>query len=491
MTQVVDDVVAHGAREHREVLGAQMWRTHNRLVLGDEGDDRLDVRLLIAETPQRARHGLVDDGHRAAADELLRFDEGQVGFDAGRVGIEHEADRARGRQHRGLRVAHAGRGRELAHFVPCALRRAEQVGRDQLFVDVRGGLTMHVEHPQHVLAVLEVPGKGPHARRDACRGEVGLTGHERGERAGDRATGVGVVGQAERHEERAEVGETEAELAERPGGLADLVGRVIRVADQDLLGGEGDLDRRAERLDVEPIDAFTLVVQEPQQVEAREIAGAVVEAEILRTVLNDDAVDHVAVVAGLAQVVGELEAVFGALDETRCGAHRVGAAHARSDDASEHRPLGAQRESDLGREPLDAARGDAEVVRGALRVGHLGAIATRVHESAPAPIAHLVDGARNTKRAEEALHAAQQLDGHRAEPDVRALVVVANRAAVRVEQPTQERRGNGRRRLFDRPGHRLVDCGNRPHAERLEKPLELPTTDAQLHRAIGLLGRLG
>ncbi len=58
---------------------------------------------------------------------------------------------------------------------------------------------------------------------------------------------VGVVGQAERHEQRAEVGVAEPELAEAPGGLADLLGRVVGVADEDLLGDEDDLDGGAER----------------------------------------------------------------------------------------------------------------------------------------------------------------------------------------------------------------------------------------------------
>ena len=70
-------------------------------------------------------------------------------------------------------------------------------------------------------------------------------------RAGPRPAVVGVVGQAERHQQGAEVGVAEAELAEAAGRLADRLGRVVGVADEDLLGGEDDLDRGLEALDVE------------------------------------------------------------------------------------------------------------------------------------------------------------------------------------------------------------------------------------------------
>ncbi len=54
-----------------------------------------------------------------------------------------------------------------------------------------------------------------------------------------------------RHEQRAEVGVAQAELAERAARLADLLGRVVGVADEDLLGGEHHLDRVLEAVDVE------------------------------------------------------------------------------------------------------------------------------------------------------------------------------------------------------------------------------------------------
>ncbi len=91
----------------------------------------------------------------------------------------------------------------------------------------------------------------PHARGDLGRLAIGAAGHERrdGRRVG--ATLVGVVGQAARHQQRAEVGVAEPQLAHLVRVLADLLGRVRRVGDEDLLRREDDVDRVLEAVDVE------------------------------------------------------------------------------------------------------------------------------------------------------------------------------------------------------------------------------------------------
>ncbi len=108
-------------------------------------------------------------------------------------------------------------------------------------------------------------------------GGVGVAGHERGDGAGPGPTLVGVVRQAERHQQGAEVGVADAELAELAGVVADRLGRVVGVADQDLLGGEHHLDGVLEALDVERV----VVVEELQQVDAGQVAGRVVEVHVL------------------------------------------------------------------------------------------------------------------------------------------------------------------------------------------------------------------
>jgi hypothetical protein len=80
---------------------------------------------------------------------------------------------------------------------------------------------------------------------------------------------VRVIGQALGHEQGAEVGITDAELAEPPGRGGDLLGRIVGVADEDLLGREDDLDRRLEPFHVEG----TVLLEECEQIQTRQIAS--------------------------------------------------------------------------------------------------------------------------------------------------------------------------------------------------------------------------
>ncbi len=87
MTEIVDGVVTHRAREDRQVLGPQRRRTNDRLILVDVGLNRRDFFVGVAQYVQRARHCLIDDRHVAAADELLELHETEVGLDARRVTV--------------------------------------------------------------------------------------------------------------------------------------------------------------------------------------------------------------------------------------------------------------------------------------------------------------------------------------------------------------------------------------------------------------------
>jgi len=180
VTGVVNRVVAHRAGEHGHMLRREMRRAQDRLLFRDVGDDVVDLRFVVTEAAQRTRDRLVDDRHRSAADELLHLHQPEVGLDAGGVAVHEEPDGARGGQHARLRVPHAERGTEIARAVPRLLRGRQHRCGHELFVDVRGLLAMHVEHPQHVLAVLGETGEGAHAGGGARRDLIGVTRHERG-----------------------------------------------------------------------------------------------------------------------------------------------------------------------------------------------------------------------------------------------------------------------------------------------------------------------
>ena len=146
----------------------------------------------------------------------------------GRVAVHQERDRPGRRQHRRLRVAVAVLVAELDRLVPAALRGLDQLALDPVAVELVGGVAVHPHDRVVGLAVLRVLVVGADRGGDLGRLAVAAAGHQRGDRAGDVAALVGVVGDAVGHQQRAEVGVAEPELAEGAGVVADLLGRVAR-----------------------------------------------------------------------------------------------------------------------------------------------------------------------------------------------------------------------------------------------------------------------
>ena len=169
----------------------------------------------VAERSERLGHRLVDDLEVAAAGELLELHEREVGLDAGRVAVHQEADRAGRREHGRLRVAVAVLLAERDGVVPVLARGAPErlAGTSSRSIGV-GRVAVHAHDAQHRLAVLrEARRTAPFAAAISALDRVGVAAHDRGERAGDRAPLVGVVRDAEQHEQRAEVRVAEAERA--------------------------------------------------------------------------------------------------------------------------------------------------------------------------------------------------------------------------------------------------------------------------------------
>ena len=171
-----------GAVEDREVLVLEVGRALDHLLLVDVAEDVLDLDRRVAQLPEDARHRLVDDLHHPAAHELLVLDEGDVGLDAGRVAVHHEADRAGGGEHGHLAVAVAVLRAEGVGLVPHVERGLEERLRHQGRVDHVRVLAVLVDDPQHRLGVLRVAGERPHRRGDPRGLRVGLAVHERGHR---------------------------------------------------------------------------------------------------------------------------------------------------------------------------------------------------------------------------------------------------------------------------------------------------------------------
>ncbi len=273
-----DDALAHRAVEHLVVLGLQARRVDDVAVLGDVGDDRLDLLVLVAEALEGARDGAVDDLHRAAADELLELDQGEVGLDAGGVAVHHQADGAGRGEHRGLGVAETVLRADAHHVLPGPV--GGQPDRGVQFVH-RDGVERGVRVLLHDLLVGgRVAGVAVVRADDAGEfgaAAVGGAGHQRGDGAGQGAAALAVVGVAGGHQQGAEVGVADAELAVGAGGLADLLGREVGEADGDVHRGDDQLDDLGEALGVEAV----VVAQELHQVERGEVAAGVVQVHVL------------------------------------------------------------------------------------------------------------------------------------------------------------------------------------------------------------------
>ena len=247
-------------------------------MLGDVGDDALHLIIGVAEAAKRPRDRLVDDLHGPAAHQLLGLDQREVRLDARGVAIHHQADRPGRRQDGRLSVAVAVLVAERHGLIPRRLGRLEQALRDQGGVDLLHCRSVLSHHPKHGVAVRGVAGERPHLLGDLRAGPVRPTGHEGRDGARPRPPPVRVVGQAAGHEQRTQVRVAQTELPERLRVALDLVGRIARVPDDDLLRREHHLDGVLEGRDVE----VAVVLEEPEQVEAGQIARAVVEMHVLR-----------------------------------------------------------------------------------------------------------------------------------------------------------------------------------------------------------------
>ena len=207
-----------GAVEHRQMRVLDVRRPLDGLVLVDVLDDLLDLLLVVAQLLQRHRHGLVDDLHQPAADQLLVLHQRDVRLHPRGVAVHHEADGPGRRQHGRLRVAEAMLLPQLDDFVPHALRRLEQVLRDVRLLDVLDRRAVLPHHPQERLAVLLVTRKrtamvARHPGRLRKRSAV----HQRGDGAGIVTAGIAVVRQPARHQQRPQVRVAKTERTDTRG----------------------------------------------------------------------------------------------------------------------------------------------------------------------------------------------------------------------------------------------------------------------------------
>ncbi len=177
---------------------------------------------------------------------------------------------------------------------------------------------MHLHHAVHRLAVEFIFVERPDRFGQFGTGEIRRTVQQGRDRATHPASLVAVVGDAVGHQQAAEIGIPQTERAEQVAVLGNVLGRITGVVDQNFLGDEVHPASRLEPLGVER----AIRQAELHQIDARQIAGRVVEEHVLRAVVNDHAVGHKVV----SDRLGEVVYVF---DATRCKrsnmvGHRIG-----------------------------------------------------------------------------------------------------------------------------------------------------------------------
>ncbi len=284
VSHVRDGSLADRHIEHRQVLVGETRRADDRPVLIHVGEDLLDLLVVVPERVERQRYGPVDDRHLSAADELLELDQREVGFNACGVTIHQKADSSGGGNDHGLCIAIAICLASSDRLVPsgACLRQQGRVRARGIGNQIRR-VSVHPHDSIVRVAILGVAFVRPHGRSRSRGAEICATCHQRRDRRGNAAPGIGVVRHAVRHQISAEVGVAQPQLPESAGVVADLLGRIARRRHDDLLREEHDVDRVLERLDVER------AVRPPElhEVQGREVAGRVVDVHVLAVVYDD------------------------------------------------------------------------------------------------------------------------------------------------------------------------------------------------------------
>jgi len=218
-----------------------------------------------------------------------------VGLDARRVAVHEEGDRAGGGEDRRLGIAVAVPLAAGEHLVPDlsggVVQRLGARG-----VDLLHGVAVHPHHAEHRLAVGGESLERADRRRQFGTRAVGRPMEDRRQGAAQAAAGVTVIGESVGHQQAAKIGIAEAQRPVEMAVAGDPRRGVAGVVDEDFLGDEEDPAGRGEPFDVE----HAVGLAELHQVDARQVAGRVVEEHVLRAGVRR--VDAAGVGAGVPAV---------------------------------------------------------------------------------------------------------------------------------------------------------------------------------------------
>ncbi|MNI16182.1 hypothetical protein D3C73_695080 [compost metagenome] len=283
----------------RKALGLQCAGVDARSLVQIAVTDRIgfdlgDLAFCVTERAQGFRNRTVDDLEVTAAGKLLELHERKVGFDAGRVAVHDEADRAGRRDNGRLGVAVTVLFTKFQRLVPGGLGVSRQrlvrvfrmIERNRIDGEllVAGGFTvgcaaMVADDPQHAFAVRRKIRERSKLAGHFSRGRIGNTGHDRGQRTGNRTPFLRIVGDTRRHKETADVCVAEAERAVLVGEFGDFLRRELRHHHRHF---ENDGPQANGMFVVGDRNVLRCLVLELQKVERSKVACRVVEEHVFR-----------------------------------------------------------------------------------------------------------------------------------------------------------------------------------------------------------------
>ena len=155
---------------------------------------------------------------------------------------------------------------------------------------------MHANHVEHRIAIAQVAAERAHALGNARRLRVGFAGHQRGNRAAEIPAAVGIVGQRQRHQQRAQIGVAKPERTVIVRIARDFLGGIAGVVHQNFLRRDRHVHRVAESLGIK----LAVRPEKLQQIQRSQVAGRVVKEHVLRARIRS--VDAVGGLAGVPAI---------------------------------------------------------------------------------------------------------------------------------------------------------------------------------------------
>ena len=250
------------------------------LSLIEIGQDLLNFVFTVTELAKRHAHRLIRNFEKPTTYEFLVLDESNIGLHPRGVAIHHKGDGPGRSQHRDLGVLEPVFAAFFHCRIPNFTRSTEQLRADTVVIHLVRSVPVHTDHFQEWLPIHSEFLKRTHGMCNFRAHQVGLAAHQRCDRSRKIPALVAVVGLPLGHQKSPEIRVTETQWPEKVTVFLNRLGGVAREIDQYLLGKNRQRHRRTK---VVHLERLILGIDEGHQVQARQIAGRIVQEHIFGT----------------------------------------------------------------------------------------------------------------------------------------------------------------------------------------------------------------